>query len=153
MNYYNNQLRNGKQFEQHVINELEKIGITLTLTETLEDQIEIGETYEGYEIKYDKKYKETNNLWIEIEERTDINKEWVDSGIFREDNTIFYVIGNYSRIFVFNKATLKILSEKYEIRENNMKTSKGFLLSNSEAIRYSKFMIDNEELGFMDEWM
>ena len=96
-------------------------------------------------------------IWIETEERTDITKEWVQSGINRNDNTIFYVIGDYSRIFVFNKATLKILSEKYEIQENNMKTSKGFLLSGSEAFRYAEEIIDSNELknihNILDNWM
>ena len=157
MNYYDDQLKNGNQFEEHVVKELQKKGITLTLTRTKLEQIEIGETYEGYEIKYDKKYSETHNLWIETEERTDITKEWVQSGINRNDNTIFYVIGDYSRIFVFNKATLKILSEKYEIQENNMKTSKGFLLSGSEAFRYAEEIIDSNELknihNILDNWM
>ena len=53
--------------------------------------------------------------------------------------------------------TAKILSEKYEIQENHMKTSKGFLLSSSEAFRYATEIIDSNELkniqNTIDKWM
>jgi hypothetical protein len=155
MNYYEDQFKDGKKFEQFVINELKNIGINLTLTKTKEEQINIGETYEGYEIKYDKKYCETKNIWIEVEERTDPDKDWVKSGILRNDNTIKYVIGDYDRIFIFLKETLKSLYGDYEIQTNNMNTSKGFLLSNLESIRYSELIIDTHKNNekYIDEVM
>jgi len=142
MNYYDDQFQKGKEYEQFIINKLKEHGITLTLTKNFNEQINIGETYEGYEIKFDDKYRDTHNIWIETEERTDPEKQYVDAGINRKDNTIKYVIGDYERIFIFKKSMLKELMNEKEIRENNMKTSKGFLLTESEAFRYSDRIVE-----------
>ena len=154
INYYTEKLKEGNEYENFVVNILKKHDIKLTLTTTFEDQINIGETLEGYEIKFDDKLKETGNLYIETEERTNKEKQYVPSGIFRDDNTIKYVIGNYDIIFIFNKTILKDLYKIKKILENHRETSKGFLLSRSEGFGYCDTVIEiNVNNKKMDEWM
>ena len=150
MNYYDDKYNDGHKFEEYVVNELKEEGITITLTKSFKDQIEIGESFEGYEIKFDDKLKETGNLWIETHERRNKDKEYVKSGIFRDDNTIKYIIGDYLRIFIFDKETLKDLVKQKEIKENNRKTSKGFLLSTIEAFDYAERIIDKFQIKLED---
>lgn len=153
MNYYNDKLKEGNEYEKFVVKKLKKEGIKLTLTTTFEEQINIGETLEGYEIKFDDKYRETGNLWIETEERTEVNKSYVNSGINREDNSIFYVIGNYDLIFIFKKNKLKELLKQKEVKENNIKTSRGYLLTTPECFRYSNMIINCKEVETgLDSW-
>jgi len=129
-------------------------GINITLTKTYEDQINIGESLEGYEIKFDDKYKETGNLWIEIKERTDVNKEYVNSGIYRDDNSKYYVIGNYDVIFVFLKDKLKQIEKQKNKLENDRKTSIGYLLTTPECFRYSNMIINCKEVELgINNWM
>lgn len=154
MTYYDDKLKDGKKYEKFVVEYFKKEGIKITLTKTFEDQINIGESFEGYEIKFDDKYNKTGNLWIETQERSDVKKEYVNSGTLRDDNTIFYIIGNYDTIFVFKKDKLKQLSYEKKILENNMKTSKGYLLSTSECYRHSDTIFEiNKRNERLDVWM
>ena len=81
--YYKEKLKEGKEYEKFIkliFNFfLEK---AITIFENKEDQINIGESKEGFEIKLDNKFKKTNNLYIEYKEKTDSNNiNFVDSGI------------------------------------------------------------------------
>jgi len=141
--YYNKSMNEGEEYQEFVADALcEKFNIKIEFYKTKHEQYNIGESKQGFEIKYDKKLKETNNLWIEIAEKTNPkNKDYIPSGIYREDNSYFYCIGDYNIIFVFTKEKLKkILNEnKYKIMENNTKTSKGFLLNIFDAYNYCSY--------------
>lgn len=146
---YKYNLSRGKAYEQYIIENLpEFLGQDLTLYDNVQDQYNIGETVQGYEIKYDAKYEETGNLYIEISEKTDKNNtHYVASGINRSDNTHTWIIGNYNDVFLFKKNTL------IEIYKNNLYfkfvqtlTSKGILL-NKELIEKHKlkhFKLENK---------
>ena len=98
------------------------------------------DTQEGFEFKYDRKFKETGNFWIEIEEKRDPSQEkYVLSGILREDNAWMYCIGNYDELFFLPKRTLISLynSGKVKTMDNNEKTSRGFLINKLTAIMHS----------------
>ena len=143
MSYYNEQLIEGQEFQDFVSFQLLKhCGIVLTNIQSRKYQKDLGENIQGIEIKHDKKYAETHNLWIELYERTNTLKEYVESGINRSDNTWLYLIGNYDRLYIFSKKRLKELSKLYEIKENDMRTSKGFLLSELEAFNHAEKIID-----------
>lgn len=137
MNYYEDKLKDGNKYENFVVEKLKEEGIKITLTKTFEEQINIGESYEGYEIKFDDKYKETGNLYIETYEKTNPNNlEYIPSGINRIDNTTTYIIGNYDVIFLFSKTVLQLIKDNYNEIENKLKTSKGFLLSYKDINKY-----------------
>jgi hypothetical protein len=99
----------GLEFQDYIITLLIKDhGIVIQPYSSKKYQFEIGESLQGYEIKYDARStgdcthgycKATNNVAIEVDEKTNANNEnWVKSGIFREDNTTHYLIGNYHRM-------------------------------------------------------
>ncbi len=99
-------------------------------------QTTVGEGPTRVEIKHDEKYAETGNLWIEVAEKAHPRPgDYVPSGIYRDDNAVMYIIGNYDIIFVFAKAHLQKFAACgiYPIIPNRTKTSRGFLLCAAEA--------------------
>ena len=104
--YYKKMLKKGLEYQDFVIEFLYHQGLPLITYSSEKYQIEKGENKLGVEIKFDDKFKETGNLFIEVEERRNENKKYVNSGIFRDDNTWLYVIGNYEWAFIFFKNQL-----------------------------------------------
>lgn len=99
-------------------------------------QQKFGESVNGAEIKHDKEYKRTGNLWIEFGEKASLRDgPYFPSGILRKDNTWLYIIGDYDTIFIFGKKALQSLhaAGQYQRRENGTKTSEGFLLPKVDA--------------------
>src|SRR5262245_14096241 len=86
----------GKEFEQLVIRlHQELFGQILHPTgNDIKAQIEIGDTYEGHEIKH--LQKSNKYLHIEIAEQTDLNSGWRPSGIFCDRQ--IYICGNESDV-------------------------------------------------------
>lgn len=85
-------------------------GVELHYYKTQEEQYTIGESAEGWEIKFDDwigKGKNFNHLSIETGEKTKKSRNtFTNSGIFRKDNTIVYVQGNWSFVWFFEKQVL-----------------------------------------------
>lgn len=132
-NYYAAQLDEGQRYQDFVAHELLREGIVLVNYSTQRGQIEYGENALGLEIKYDMKFATTGNFWIETQERRQAAGQWVKSGVFRDDNSWLYGLGNYEEFFIFSKRTLRLLAPQRPIRDNNLQTSRGFLLSRAEA--------------------
>ena len=138
--YYNIKLKEGQDYEQWVINIYPErySGRTLCLHEGRQAQLD-GETIEGVEIKYDKRLAETNRIYIETHEKTKVeNKEYVKSGIYREDNTKIWLIGDYVIWFLFSKAKLVWLDQlnpPFLYRPPATGTSIGFCLPVQNALR------------------
>jgi len=142
--YYQQKLNDGLLFQEHVRQKLfNRLCILLDYC-GVEEQNSIGESLQGFEVKFDDMLHKTGNLWIEIAEKTNPNnEEYVSSGVFRKDNTWVYIIGDRKELFVFSKKLLKRFAEsgKFEIRENNMKTSRGFLLNKNIAEAYCELKL------------
>lgn len=136
MNYYGEKLKQGLEYQDFVMEHLYKEGLPLITYTSKKYQIEKGENKLGVEIKFDNNYNETGNLYIEVEERSSIYKEYIKSGIFRKDNTWLYIQGNYNIAFVFFKIQLQGLSKKYKIFEIQRKTSKGFLIPGPDISKF-----------------
>ena len=107
----------GLEFQDFIIRKLlHNYGIVIQPYSSKKYQFEVGESLQGYEIKYDARstgdcthgYCEaTNNVAIEVYEKTNGNNDkWVASGILRKDNTIYYVIGNYDMCWIIDKMVL-----------------------------------------------
>lgn len=135
---YKEMLQKGLEYQDFITDVLIKeIGISLSSYNSQKYQFTRGENKQGFEIKFDDKYKTTNNLYIETEEKTnELNQNFVSSGIFRNDNTWLWVIGNYNEVFIFSKKHLKLMfvTNKFKIVET--KTSKGFLVGKKDADNY-----------------
>ena len=134
--YYKKKLEQGLYYQDFVIEQFYKIGIPLISYSSKEYQNLIGENKAGIEIKNDNRYNETGNIYIEIAEKSNPeNINFVKSGIFRNDNTWLYVIGDMKRIFIFSKKQLQIFYETKKFKEVETATSKGYLIPVTEAER------------------
>jgi len=122
-------LDKGLAYQDFVIDQLYQIGIVVVTYTSREYQIHKGESRNGIEVKFDDGM-ESGRLYIETQERSHQNKPYVPSGIYRNDNSWLYVIGNYKLIFLFAKKHLQMIFEgnKYPEIEIKRHTSKGFLL-------------------------
>lgn len=136
--YYKECLEKGLQFQDHVMDLLiTELGISLTQYSSKKWQYTTGENKQGIEIKFDDKYKNTGNLYIETGEKTNKNNiKYIESGIYRQDNAWLYIIGNYDIIYIFSKKYLKFLHKKNIFREVEIPTSRGFLIDEKNAEKY-----------------
>jgi len=142
--YYKNCLQKGLEYQDFVCNILiDELGISITSYSSIKYQNISGENRQGIEIKFDDKYNETGNIYIETSEKTNANNlNFVKSGIYRNDNTWLYLIGNYDEIFIFSKKYLKFLNNTNKYRYVEIPTSKGFLLPKKDAEKYCIYKID-----------
>lgn len=135
-NNYSQNLALGQEFQDFVAVQFSKLGIPITSFASKKYQNTKGENLQGFEIKFDRKFRTTGNLWIELQEKTKAeNLNWIDSGILRTDNTRFYVMGDYAGVYLMQKKALVVISTKETIIENLSKTSRGFLLKIDRAAR------------------
>ena len=139
--YYAAKLEGALVFQDFVVDAAwSLLGLAIVQYGSRAYQQAVGESRTGVEIKFDEKYSSTGNLWIECGEKAAPRPgDYAQSGIYRNDNTWLYVIGNYDTIFIFAKTLLRGLSEsgRYTKRENNTKTSVGFLLKDDDARKYA----------------
>jgi hypothetical protein len=134
--YYKKQLEKANEYQDYVVVQLHKYtGLTIPVFSSYKYQLNVGESLCGFEIKHDENLKYTGNLFIETQERRSINNPYVSSGIYRDDNSWIYIIGDYKKIFIFAKNHLRFLHEKrkYRLIENKYKTARGFLLPSKYA--------------------
>ncbi len=129
--YYAEMLEIGLKFQDYVMEKIFiELGIPISYYSSKENQIGKGENLQGIEIKFDDKFKDTGNLYIEIAEKSNANnKFFVQSGIYRDDNTWLYIIGDYDNLFIFYKHHLIEFHKKGLCKEVETLTSKGYLLS------------------------
>ncbi len=143
---YDKQLIEAQEYQDYICMKLIHKGIILSNFSSQKYQIEIGENLQGFEIKFDHLFRDTNNLYIEISEKSHPNNpNYVDSGIYRIDNTWIYAIGDYDGIYLMQKKVLIAMNDKnrYKVVENNFKTSNGFLLPVIDAEKYFNYITFN----------
>lgn len=141
-------LQIGQEYQDFIIEYLCKnLGISISIFQSKKYQYNIGETVQGVEIKYDarstgdctyKECKATGNVGIEVAEKSRAsNDNFVSSGIYRNDNTWMYIVGNYHCAWIFSKSILKILhkSDKYKTIDT-LPTMRSMLLPIDEADKY-----------------
>ena len=153
---YKNCLERGNAYQEFVADVLEKeLSIMLDIYTTKHEQYNIGENKQGIEIKFDDLYKKTGNLYIEIEEKSNPqNQNFVPSGIFRNDNSWLYLIGDYDEIFIFAKTDLKRLQKEGAYRNTGNTTSRAFLLRKADAEKYcaKKINLAKDKFDDQDIW-
>jgi len=99
--------RKEKSFESWIEKYIkERYGKSLGVHYSKTDQLDIGESDSKTEIKHNHKYSKTGNLFIEIDKLTK-HGEWIKSGIYREDNSRWYLIGDRNKFWLFKKEILK----------------------------------------------
>jgi hypothetical protein len=143
--YYAAKLEGALIFQDFVIDAAWTIlGLAIVQYGSKAYQQAIGESRTGVEIKFDQKFGQTGNLWIEIAERAHPrNGAYAPSGIYRTDNTWLYCIGDYDTIFFFAKNLLRGLhrSGRWPVCENQTATSEGFLLRKPDAEKFADVIL------------
>lgn len=135
--YYGEMLGHGLQYQDFVVDQLYKCGLPIVSYSSKKYQCLVGENKPGFEIKFDRRFRDTGNFYIETAEKSNPNRsEFVKSGIYRDDNTWLYIIGDYEDIFIFSKKQLKTLHEhgNLHIKKRQIATSQGFTM----PVEYAK---------------
>lgn len=134
-------IESGKVYQDFIVDACwNLLGLAIIQYSSALYQQTIGESKTGAEIKHDETFARSGNLWIEVEEKARPRPgPYVAAGIDRSDNTWLYIIGDYDHVFIFQKTLLQLLhrSGRWRIIENSTKTSRGFLLSESEATKWA----------------
>lgn len=133
-----NSIENGNRFQDYICDLLlDKYGIIVQNYTSALYQFKKGENKQGFEIKFDHWCSITKRLSIEIAERTNIENSFVQSGIYRKDNSIFYVHGNMDIVFLFSKKMLQGMHKTGRYEEKEEPTIKAFYIPFEHAIKYS----------------
>ena len=135
--YYEQQLQDAAEYQDFLTDELLKYGISLNQYSSKKYQYDVGESASGIEVKHDKQM-DSGNVFIEVAEKRKASMlDFTPSGIYRDDTSYLYLVGDYEKAFLFSKAQLRTYVERdAELnREQGIigpiiikkKTSKGFL--------------------------
>lgn len=128
-----NSFGDGLEFQDYVVEQFNKWGFYIQLHSSKLYQFTRGESVQRVEIKLDNRCTETRRLSIEVGERTALNRSWVSSGIYRDDNTAFYIQGNRRCIYLFDRKVLirvhkKMHHGRYEESPRERPTVRKFYL-------------------------
>lgn len=125
-----NSFEDGLKFQDFVVDKiLNELGIAISNYSSKYYQHKYGENRQGIEIKLDRKADETNQLSIEIAEKTKtLNPQFIPSGIYRNDNSWLYIQGTYKQLYIFSKKVLVELHRSNKYHEHEEPTIKAFFL-------------------------
>lgn len=141
--YYADMLERAEEFQDYVCGLFYERGLPIVMHTSFSYQTQVGENKAGIEIKLDQRMKETGNVYIETAEKANPeNGSYVPSGIYREDNTWLYAIGDYSTVYVLPKKYLQMLEKRYE--QKQIATSKGFVMPVEDAEKYAVLVLGSE---------
>lgn len=111
---YKAKLEEAIEYQDFVSCQLYKLGIVIPLLGSKKYQINVGESIAGYEIKYDKQFRKTGNLYFEYMEKSNpANRDYIKGGFLREDNTWMWCIGDYRDIWLIPKRSLQRIYSQY----------------------------------------
>lgn len=130
-------LEQAREFEDFVADVLyERAGMVIHVYRSRRHQVAYGECRVGLEIKLDRKWRDTGNLFIETEERHNTSVPFKPAGI--NGGCWLYVIGDYVKFWLFAAAALRLMAEQPALYRPVMNgTAKGFLLPIGEADRWA----------------
>lgn len=134
--YFRDKMEKAHEFEVYIENLFRENGILMGYFSG--DEQYIGETKIGVEIKNDEMMLETGNIYIEYQERMKNCREWQNSGILKNDNTLFWIIGAKGKYYIIEKSKLIDIYQKLASgaqvpgcmfrAERAHGTSKGFII-------------------------
>lgn len=138
--HHQNSLEVGHEFQDFIIEKLIKeLGISISIFQSKKYQFNIGESLQGVEIKYDarstgdctyKNVSATNNVAIEVAEKSKAEIiGWSKSGIYRNDNSWLFIVGNYDCAWLFAKSHLLLMHQSKKYKEiQSLPTLRSMLL-------------------------
>jgi hypothetical protein len=142
--YRANKIESARLFQDFVVDVCWQKGLAIVQFSSKAYQFTAGESRTGAEIKHDEIYGTSNRLWIEVAEKAQPRPgPYAPSGIYRDDNSWLYIIGDYNVFFIFFKKQLQGLhrSGRYRDNENKTRTSVGFFLPHDDAMKYAGLVV------------
>lgn len=140
--YRNTQIEDGRLFQDFCADLLYANGYPVVVYSSKVYQVNVGESRGGWEFKHDKNRVRTGNLYIETGEKARPREgDYYQAGIYSDTRPVFFVIGDYDRIYLFHVKILILLHKSGRFREiahNGTKTSTGFLLPETDAEKYAE---------------
>ena len=128
--YYKEKLQDAFLFENHIAKILQdEFQLDLGQYLTPEGQYNLGENALGIEIKNDTLIAKYGNVYIEYQEKSrSSNDLYVNSGILKDDNCIYFLIGTEKQFWIFRKARLlEIYYEELEIQKKGGVSNRGIV--------------------------
>ncbi len=128
--YYKEKLQESFLFENYIAKLLEQnYGLDLGQYMTPEGQYELGENTLGIEIKNDTLIEKYGNVYIEYREKSRANNyDYVNSGILKNDNCEYFLIGTQKKFYIFKKSRLiRIFKEEIQNKRNGINSPRGIL--------------------------
>jgi hypothetical protein len=147
--YYQEKLEEGLRFQDYVTDVLYDHGIVL-VTYVSKERGRNGENKLGAEVKRDGKFRATGNLYLEIQEKRRPTETGIyPSGIFRQDNSWLYVIGDESTFWVLSKKLLCEFARQRPCRWKSTETptSRGLLMPLADADRWCAVKFEPDVQG------
>jgi len=147
--------QSGLEFQDFVCELLrEELGIVITNYQSRRFQFGVGENRQGVEIKLDRDILQSNNVSIEVAEKTRAdNPYYAPSGIYRRDNSWLYIQGNWEIVFIFSKNVLRLLHESGRYKTDALPTLKRFLLPVGDARRFAAKVVEvNADAAKRGRW-
>jgi hypothetical protein len=126
--YYKEKLQDSFLFENYIAGLLEQqYGLEIGQYLTPEGQYDLGENALGIEIKNDTLIAKYGNVYIEYQEKSkSSNSVFINSGILKNDNTIYFLIGTVDAFYIFKKQRLlEIFHEEVERSKKGLASERG----------------------------
>jgi hypothetical protein len=136
--YYQEKLEEGLRYQDYVTDVLYEHGIVL-VTYVSKERGRSGENKLGAEVKRDGKFRVTGNLYLETHEKRHPNDVGIyESGIYRQDNSWLYVIGDETTFWILSKKLLCEFARQRPCRFRSIETpsSRGLLMPLADADRW-----------------
>lgn len=128
--YYKKKLQASFIFENHIAKLIsEKYGLDLGQYLSPEGQYELGENSLGIEIKNDTLISKYGNVYIEYQEKSKgSNYNFVNSGILKDDDCIYFLTGTPDNFYIFKKERLvDILNEEISNYKKSIVSKRGII--------------------------
>lgn len=130
--YHKNRLEEGHEFQDLINEYMTKNHNMPIIYYTSYKRQYGGESFNGIEVKYDKRSLTSENLFILTRIKNRANK-WQESGLYKKDNTTWFIIGNNKEAWMISKhILLQAVKGCIEV-ENSTGTTQGYLLPKAMA--------------------
>lgn len=144
--YREQAFEDSEEYRDYITDRLHDAGIVVQQIVSKRGQFRVGENKLGLEIKLDRKFWRTGNLCIEVAEKAVPRPgDYVPSGIFRDDNSWLFGIGNKDWFYIFSQKYVRACYQHgtvagKPIRHYTRDTSKGFLLDHETADKVAELI-------------
>lgn len=152
--YYKTKLQDSFEFENYIASILkDQFGLDIGAYMTPQGQYELGENALGIEIKNDTLIEKYGNVYIEYQEKSAAgNYSYINSGILKEDNCKYFLIGTEKKFYIFRKERLlQIFKEELSLAKQGKPSRRGIMfkqIPTSRGIAYPVKYAINDTITF-----